>query len=521
MSQLVSVLDLAGEIARKHERAPLGQITVIPVIVDDLESISPVLSGLCDVAEGRFLTTLDDELKMPVPGTSDQVRRAAIVTALTGQPLSDRRVELIDQAAGTVDAVFANPTTEAPSPGEEEVLAVARAVAHRDLDRHRFALIAYKANLVDLPFRRGIWSLAVDQLNGRAHPTLTTLVFVAEAAIDIGVHCQPGRGFQLALDGGRLLRRKGADNLRAQAASIANNDGPLVLFLGAGFAATSRMPLGNDMRDQAIGRLLNVSVAEFSSTELASKFHDWVQGQGWLSGSEQQMPRDEFISRLTLEQVTRIEKILYPTLPTLHDFRQHHDRQINEPGQAVLDLAAILDHRRGPIVVVEVNFDLLVETHAGVPLRVFASPEEFAKAPEFLRRYLAGDETEVPLLKLHGTISRPDTCVISAEQTEQGVGVEKREALHVLRNENFPVRWVYVGASLRDLDIRPLLLGEEFSGGVDERWVTPYLPESLEEFAMRREPRWRGTGLPTIEHRLITETADVFFAELRTAWIGG
>ena len=37
MTRAVSLLELATEIARRHERAPTGHINVIRVLVDDLE----------------------------------------------------------------------------------------------------------------------------------------------------------------------------------------------------------------------------------------------------------------------------------------------------------------------------------------------------------------------------------------------------------------------------------------------------------------------------------------------------
>lgn len=520
MSKLVAILELAAEVARKHERTTDGQIKVIPVIVDDLETTLPVLLGLCQVAEGSFFSAQDLNLGGAVPATDDLARLAGITTALVGQPLTSRRVELFNPSGGLIDARFAEPPNDNPSAGEQEVLAVARAVAHRDLDRTSFAVIAYRAALVDFPFRRGIWSLAVDQLNGLPHKTLRTIVFVAETSIDIDAHCQPGRGFVLAVEGGRLLRRKPPEDLRIQVASIVNNDGAIVLFLGAGFSGSSHMPLGNSMRDQAIRRLLTIPASEaLPSTELASQFYGYVSDQGWLTTSEQRMSRDEFVFGLTLEQVIRIEKTMYPALPTLQEFRSHHDSQVDKPGQAVQDLAAILDHGKGRVIVVEVNFDELVERHTKVPFKVFSSPNDFADAPQFIERYLAGVEASIPILKLHGSISDPDTCVVNVEQTEHGIGKDKREALRALLNTTDPRRWIYVGASLRDLDLRPFFLGEEFGEGVDERWVTPYLPESLDQFGVTREPVWRGRSLETMNDRIITETADAFFAALRVAWM--
>ncbi len=520
MSRPVSMLDLASELARRHERAAAERVSVIPVLVDDLESVTPVFEALCAIEGGRILDTRAEELKGPVPGTADLVRRAAIAQALTGQPTTTRHVDLRDVGEGLLDASFADPPAGVASPGEQEVLAVARAAAHGDLDSHRLSVIVYREDVVDLPFRRAIWALAVDQLHGMRHSTLRTVVFVAQSEVNVRLHCETGRGFQFALQGDRLLRRKGADDLRAAVRQISRRQSPSVLFLGAGFGASSRLPLGNDVRDKAIRRLLDIPTREqASSHELAARFHEFVSGRGWLSMTEREMPQEEFIRRLTLEQVIHIEQRLDQSLPTLRDFREHHDRVIAAPGQAALDLAEILQHASGRLIIVEVNFDLLVETHTQAPLQVFASRMDFAGAPEYLQRYMDGRETAVPVLKLHGTISDAATCVVSTDQTELGLGQEKLEALRVLLDPAKPRHWVYVGASMRDLDLRPVLQNEEFARGVDERWVSPYLADTVEEFASSRSARWRGTGFETADDRLISETADAFFSALRQAWL--
>jgi hypothetical protein len=390
---------------------------------------------------------------------------------------------------------------------------------HRELDDHKFAVIAYRESLVDITFQPAIWALAVDQLNNMPHGTLRTLVFVAENAVDIERHCQTGRGFQFAIDGQRLLKRKVAGDLRSAATHIARSARPVVLFLGAGFSASSHLPLGNSFRDSAIRRVLGIGEKDpVTSHDLGCRFHEWVSDRGWLSQREQAMSQEEFVDQLTVEQVIRAEQRMDPGLPTLVEFRELHNRVIGAPGSSVLSLAHVLQRRAGRIVVAEVNFDLLVERHAGIPLRVFAAQPEFRDAPEYIRRYLAGTETEIPLLKLHGTISDLGTCVVSTEQTQLGIGAEKLAALRTLLDNDQPPLWIYVGASLRDLDLRPLLLGEEFARGADERWVSPYLDASLEDFSQQRGPHWRRVSdLPTIEDRLITETADSFFAELSRA----
>lgn len=520
MSRAESLFKLGLEITRKHESAPPDQITVVPVIVDDLEAAAPILGALCTIHEGRFLTTVGEALHSPVPGSLDALRRNSIATALTGKPKTGRHVDLEDRADGMLDAVFAEPPSVLPSQGEQEILAVARAIVHREIDDRPFAVIAYREHLIDLTFQKAVWALAVDELRGKPHRKLT-LVFVAENSIDIERHCQFGRGFQLAIDGMRLLRRNVDDDLRSAAAELGSKKDAIVLFLGAGFSASSHLPVGNTLRDGAIRRILaigpNVPIESF---ELAKRFHAWLSSghKDWLSYLEKEQTPEEFVRRLSLEQVVRVEKRIYPKVPTLLEFRELQDRMVKEPGPAVGSLNQILELRLGRIILAEVNFDSLIEENTTVPLEVFALEQDFERAPTYLKRYLAGDEKKVPLLKLHGTISDIESCVASTEQTELGVGQKKLEALKSMLTESPPRVCVYVGASMRDWDLRPLLLGEEFARGLDERWVTPFLNEGLEDFAMHRDAWWRKKpDHRSLQARLITETADSFLAEFAKA----
>lgn len=512
-----SLFRLGDALALAHEQSAPGHVTVIPVIVDDLPRAMPVLRALCDVAEGRMFDAADQGLQGPVPATTDVVRRTAIETALTtmdgGVP---RRVVLSTPTPGEVNASFDPATGADPSAGERAVLAVARAVAHRELDSRELAVITYSESGIDYPFRRCLWSLAVDQLTDLPNATLRTLIFVAEAGIDIDVHCQTGRGFRLALSESRLLHRHPRDDLRVAAHFIATHPGPVVFFLGAGFGASSRLPLGNTLRDAAIRRVLTIPEAEpITSQALGVRFHTWVAGHdGWLSEGELAIREDDYARQLTLEQVIRIESRVAGGLPTLQAFRTHHDQVIETPGSAMIDLAHVLQRMVGRAVVVEVNFDRLVERHCGVPLRVFLSNADFEGAAAYLGSYLGGAETAIPLLKLHGSIEAPDTCVVSDEQMQNGVGNGKLAALRALLREP-PMLWVYVGASMRDRDLLPIFRSEDFARGVDELWVSPYLDASVEGFARERNSFWARRERKSIGDRLVTETADSFFRALR------
>jgi hypothetical protein len=523
VSVATSLFALAEDLAKAHERSAPGRVTVVPLLVDDLTKALPVLHALCAVTEGRLLDTSDHQLQTPIPGTRHVVRRSAVTAALTTAPLGTRHIDLVDVEGDLLDAVFVDPPAgPAPSPGEQTVLAIARAAAHRELDEHEFAVITYRDTLIDLSFRRPVWNLAVKQLRDLPHQVLRTLVVVAESTIDIDLHCQAGLGFRLAVDSGRLLRRRGPDDLSMAVASIARHPRPFVLFLGAGFAASSRLPMGNALRDSAIRRRLNIPESDpYTSEQLAIRFHNWIsEREGWLSATEQHMRQDEYVRQLTLEQVMRAEKRFDPDLPTLADFRMHHDAVVGAPGSAPLDLAAILERSEGRIILAEVNFDRLIETHSPVPLKVFSSDEDFSEAADYLGRYLTGAETEVPLLKFHGSIEQPDSCIVSAEQTEVGVSNGKLAALRALLDASHPRIWIYVGVSMRDKDLLRVFGGNDFVRGTEELWVSPYLPDTVEEYGLNQQPLWRDRELRSIEDRLISETADTFFAALRAAWLG-
>ena len=215
MSLAVSLFELARELSQAHERSALSNISVIPVILDDLRAAKSTLAALTDAHEGCFLDTSAYEhpsggvnLHAPVPGTDDVVRRTAVETAL--RTAAGRSVLLTEQSGGFLDAELQHPEAGgSPSPGDRTITAIARAAVHRDLDQCSFAVLSYESGSLDLQFRQAVWDLMVGHLNGMPSTRLRTLVVAVEAAIDIDLHCQSGRGFRFAIERGRLLRRQG------------------------------------------------------------------------------------------------------------------------------------------------------------------------------------------------------------------------------------------------------------------------------------------------------------------------
>lgn len=522
MSRATALLDLAPRLARYHERSLAGTITVVPVLVDDLRAVLPSIRALATVLEAPLFVAGAPTGQRHTPPSEDAARfttveRALDVTRFGGS----RRVARVGSEGANAWEFVDPPAGGELSPGEQTVIDICCAVTSRELDEaeSQAAIVAYGVSGVDVYFRPAIWELFTHHLMGLPSPSLRTLVVVVESEIDVAAHCQPKAGFRLAVEGEQLLSRHGPDELPAVASRIANESRAVVLFLAAGFSASSGFPLSNRMRDSAIARLLDLEATRHGSAEMARKFYEWASAKdGWLTPREMALGAEGFIQQLTLEQVIRAEERHFGgSLPTLAEFKDLHDQLVSNAGPAVRSLSRYLGERVGRVVLVTVNFDTLVETHAEVPLKVFADDEEFGSAAAYITRYLAGEESAVPYLKVHGTIDRPESCVVSAEQTDAGVGNGKLAALRTLLEGDSQRLWIYVGSSMRDQDLLRVLGNEDFARGLDERWVVPYLTDDIRRFGEARDRFWADSGHRTIDDRLITETADAFFAALEAS----
>ena len=71
---------------------------------------------------------------------------------------------------------------------------------------------------------------------------------------------------------------------------------------------------------------------------------------------------------------------------------------------------------------------------------------------------------------------------------------------------------------MRDRDLLRVFGESDFSRGIEEVWVSPYLVETVEDFGRGRWAIWRVRDRRTIDERFISEMADVFLAALRSAW---
>jgi hypothetical protein len=170
----------------------------------------------------------------------------------------------------------------------------------------------------------------------------------------------------------------------------------------------------------------------------------------------------------------------------------------------------------GRLVVLTVNFDTLLDGPAS-DVRVFATNEQFEQFPAYLDEYTrVGGPT--PLLKLHGTIDVRASIVANVEDTLPGLEPARAAALTALMGKG-RANVVYVGYSMRDLDLGPFLGQQVFGLFAEEMWVTPFPEGTVEAFAARYRTRnWLEGDRRSVESRTITQTSDSFIRQLSTAW---
>lgn len=127
------------------------------------------------------------------------------------------------------------------------------------------------------------------------------------------------------------------------------------------------------------------------------------------------------------------------------------------PNEAHLWLAILAKAGLLPAIITT-NFDTLVERAfdaVGVPLEVIVDPEEYIEVPKLLENRNPKTSSCL-LLKLHGTATRPKTCVDTLAQRKRGMHPNINQALNYLGLSKF---WIFLGYSGNDLEADPGYLG--------------------------------------------------------------
>jgi tetratricopeptide (TPR) repeat protein len=168
------------------------------------------------------------------------------------------------------------------------------------------------------------------------------------------------------------------------------------------------------------------------------------------------------------------------------------------PNQAHLWLATLA--QAGFLkAIITTNFDTLVERAfeiVGVPITVLVDPEDYDKI-DIDREVLNNNGSPCVLLKLHGTATRPDTCVDTLAQRKQGLHPNIIKALNYLGAQTF---WILLGYSGADLEANPNYLGIRARKNNSPGFVWLHLPDTIPLQAVVELSEFYGSNRGLIEY---------------------
>jgi hypothetical protein len=370
---------------------------------------------------------------------------------------------------------------------------------------------------MDNTVARLVWQLTGLSITDAPPDQLRLWIPIAEGDVNVSAHCTPPNAARLAVQRDRLIERRPSTEMASGIANILlNRDQPLVLFLGAGASVTAGITLGDGIRSQALTQVTGHS----GTLEVqAEAFRNWLaEHDRWREG-EQSLTMSQFTEQLTLERVLREEfhnlagmsPAMSPTISTLS--RQCEAGLLrNPPGrQALRQLMALLPR----LVIATVNFDRLIEDDLSIAHELVSTDAGMATYRDLIVGRFAGTSASIPILKLHGTIENPNTLVADTDKTEYGLPDETAATLDAMLQANAePLTWVWIGCSMRDVDLRSWLRRKDGVTELREWWVDPLPSQSLFEYARYvRASSWASRDL-TLRDRLVTEPADEFLPAL-------
>jgi hypothetical protein len=515
--------ELAKALLQDHaSRERRTGVTVVPVVCTGYApggANGELLASAIRAEEGNAVAAID--FADGVEGKLDGLVGAVEQIRDPDQP--DRPRVTLGEEEGIVSAAFTDGSSPPWSKGAAILAGGLLAPFSARLRQSSIALISYEETSLEGASADALWQYYCLYLAQHDLDQLRTVVLLCYAgALVPSRHCQKFNSARFVVSPGRVARRRawGVDKHEIRRLSEEATN-PTVLFLAAGFSASTEtasgaLPMGNELRDRALRRLVGDFEDEAAAAGL---FRAFCADRGALLAGEEEMSELEFQRGLTLERVLQLElgESPDPLGPTLTDFRNEVEMARAGAGEALKILAELLGGGKR-LVLLTVNFDELVEHCCGNLVRRFATEADFEAAPTYLEAYLRGEEGPAPLLKLHGTLSEPASIVATVESVAKGLPTAKARVLRALTNAEEPRLWFYVGASMRDRDIIQHIGARQFAEGTSEWWVGPTRDRSVERFISDvRDPVWRDLGLSFgPPAKCITTTADIFMGELRS-----
>lgn len=499
---------------------------VTPVVVEDLGLLMEVL----DPALRHLGAVVLDIRKIAEEGcgetNADEGGEAAIAAALANVSAAGARsLAFAEDEHGRRRAFWADELASGPSePSPHPLLGLATAsIDARLASPDRLVVVGYREADLEPLEQPLAWNYVCGVLPQNLPPAVEHVVVLVGAERPLEHHFTGEPSLRWCVERDQVVQRNlGLTNAQLSSRLVKFGNEHLVLFLAAGFSSCMGMPLGNEMRDFALRRLLPMSSA-LPDWQLPGEFYRLMADQGNLLELERARDLGEQAAVLTFERVLYEELRAFAPSPTLAELKRREELALaGPPTGAVRHLRSMLDGERR-LILVTVNFDRLIE-HEETRVEVFADEEAFAGCVDYLDAYLGGsrDAPRVPLLKLHGSFSEQTTLVATIEQTLRGLTATKQASLERACQADGAGRvpFVYVGSSMRDLDVTGQLSQPAYARWLDERWVAPLPAPSVVDFVENhRRVVWGVNGMQeNLSERLISWTATEFLELLAKGW---
>lgn len=525
---------MLAEIIDEAKRTGSEQFKVIPIVLDNLGEMRSLIEAALRY-NGTRVAPRDAYKGIDIGerGEPDD-GLLKLVKGIQWPSLGNASRQLtVEWTGGLLQVRFGSAGTP-DNPGDQASLSLYTALLEPGFDSQVGALV-YDETPMDDYAQSIAWSTLLDDLSERMRSNprpvfcRSLLVFVGVGGLDWARHCRPHReGARYVVLNGTISKRSARGVSENMAIRLVTSAAPLVFYLGAGASRSSGLLTGDQLRDRALARMFPAIPSE-DSAELKHAFFEEVQDKHRLMQPEENLDEDQFTARLTLERVLREEikrHIGSGLSPTLAEFDGEQRALLDSPGKTVEILRQSLT-TRGRLVLLTVNFDQMIEHDSvivrgykpelespiadGVPaIRLFVTEEELGEFPAYFAHYQAHGGI-IPLVKLHGSIDL-GTVIADVDKTLPGLSANARVALDSLAHEPDPITWIYVGCSMRDLDVQRLTNESRFALGTNEYWVAPVVDRHvIDHVAHNRTEAWTKAERPLLPSRTITWSSDEFF----------
>src|SRR6266851_3895810 len=297
-------LDLLKAIVGRHASgSATDEIEVVLMVIHDLKAHRGLIeAGIRDA--GGVLVDAAECASGVMGELEPELGRVVEATLRIRTPGGGQSAVSLDRVVDRVRGLFdGRPSDEGMSAGLSLILGIGASVFSARLRESALAVVTYDESFLDEDWADAVFELFARQLSGVGIANIRRLVVLIQSRkVNHERHCAPPVSIVCRLGDAGLERRKEWVADRAEIHRLVRPGlGPLVLFLGAGFSFSSGLPLGDELRDEALGRMLQ-SADPFP--RLADDFHRWIESNDrFLSDSERGGSREEFAAALTLERV--------------------------------------------------------------------------------------------------------------------------------------------------------------------------------------------------------------------------